>query len=76
MLVEKNFPPSMYVVIESVYSMDGDSPNLEEIVLQLCEKYNCYLVVDEAHAIGVFGDNGEGLWYKVYNCMTKFLRES
>jgi 8-amino-7-oxononanoate synthase len=50
----------VYVVIESVYSMDGDSPNLEEIV-QLCEKYNCNLVVDEAHALGVYGENGEGL---------------
>jgi 8-amino-7-oxononanoate synthase len=40
--------------------MDGDSPNLEELV-NLCEKYNCYLVIDEAHALGVFGDLGEGL---------------
>ncbi|RXR21101.1 pyridoxal phosphate-dependent aminotransferase family protein [Flavobacterium amnicola] len=50
----------IYVAIESVYSMDGDSPHLEEMV-QLCEKYNCYLVVDEAHALGVFGEKGEGL---------------
>lgn len=50
----------IYIVIESVYSMDGDSPNLEEMVA-LCEKYNAYLVVDEAHALGVFGDKGEGL---------------
>lgn len=50
----------VYIVIESVYSMDGDSPNLEELTI-LCEKYNCYLVVDEAHALGVFGDKGEGL---------------
>jgi 8-amino-7-oxononanoate synthase len=40
--------------------MDGDSPNVEELV-DLCEKYNCYLVIDEAHALGVFGDLGEGL---------------
>lgn len=40
--------------------MDGDSPNLEELV-NLSEKYNCYLVIDEAHAIGVFGEKGEGL---------------
>jgi 8-amino-7-oxononanoate synthase len=51
---------TIYVVTESVFSMDGDSPNLEELV-QLCEKYNCYLVVDEAHALGVFGETGEGL---------------
>ena len=40
--------------------MDGDSPNLEELVT-LCEKYNCFLVIDEAHALGVFGNHGEGL---------------
>lgn len=50
---------SLFIVIESVYSMDGDSPNLEEMVV-LCEKYNCLLVIDEAHALGLFGDNGEG----------------
>lgn len=51
---------AIYVAIESVYSMDGDVPNLEELVA-ICEKYNCFLVVDEAHAVGVFGDKGEGL---------------
>ena len=51
---------TLYVVTESVFSMDGDSPNLEELVL-LCEKYGAYLVIDEAHALGVFGDSGEGL---------------
>jgi 8-amino-7-oxononanoate synthase len=40
--------------------MDGDTPNLEEL-LKISNNYNCYLVVDEAHALGVFGDNGEGL---------------
>ena len=50
----------IYIVTESVFSMDGDSPNVEELVT-LCEKYNCYLVIDEAHALGVLGDFGEGL---------------
>lgn len=50
----------IYVITESVFSMDGDSPNLEELS-NLCEKYNCHLVVDEAHALGVFGDIGQGL---------------
>jgi 8-amino-7-oxononanoate synthase len=50
----------IYIVTESVFSMDGDAPNVEELVT-LCEKYNCYLVIDEAHALGVFGDFGEGL---------------
>ncbi len=50
---------TIYIVTESVFSMDGDSPNLEELS-NLCEKYNCYLVVDEAHALGIFGDQGQG----------------
>ncbi|MCR4033177.1 MULTISPECIES: aminotransferase class I/II-fold pyridoxal phosphate-dependent enzyme [Flavobacterium] len=55
------FPNSnIYIVTESVFSMDGDSPNFEELV-SLSEKYNCYLIVDEAHAVGVFGEKGEGL---------------
>lgn len=50
----------IYIVTESVFSMDGDSPNLE-IMVQLSKKYHCLLVVDEAHALGVFGTNGQGL---------------
>ncbi len=52
-------PITIYVVTESVFSMDGDSPNLEQLV-QLSEKYNCFLVIDEAHALGVFGEHGQG----------------
>lgn len=50
----------VYIVTESVFSMDGDCPNLEELVA-LSEKYNSHLVIDEAHALGVFGEKGEGL---------------
>ncbi|MTH18037.1 pyridoxal phosphate-dependent aminotransferase family protein [Flavobacterium sp. LC2016-01] len=57
---KSQIPANIYIVTETVFSMDGDSPNLEELV-QLSEKYNCYLVVDEAHTLGVFGDKGEGL---------------
>ncbi len=53
-------PSSIFIVTESVFSMDGDTPNLAELA-QLSEKYNFYLVVDEAHALGVFGDKGQGL---------------
>lgn len=51
---------NIYIVIESVYSMDGDSPNLEALA-QLSDQFGCYLIVDEAHALGVFGEKGEGL---------------
>jgi 8-amino-7-oxononanoate synthase len=59
-LILRNKNSVIYIVTESVFSMDGDTPNLEELV-QVSEKYNCYLVIDEAHALGVFGDKGEGL---------------
>lgn len=43
-----------YVVTESIFSMDGDLTPLMEMT-ELCEKHNAYLIVDEAHATGVFG---------------------
>jgi 8-amino-7-oxononanoate synthase len=51
---------TIYIVTESVFSMDGDTPNMETLV-QLSENYQALLVVDEAHALGVFGEKGEGV---------------
>ncbi|MNX58420.1 8-amino-7-oxononanoate synthase [compost metagenome] len=59
-LILRNQNSIIYIVTESVFSMDGDTPNLEELVV-LSDKYNCYLAIDEAHALGVFGEKGEGL---------------
>ncbi len=50
----------VYVVTESVFSMDGDSPDLVAMA-QLCQTYGVRLVVDEAHAMGVLGIKGQGL---------------
>ncbi len=52
---------NVFVAVESVYSMDGDSEDLKGLAT-LTEKYkHVYLIVDEAHATGIFGDRGEGL---------------
>lgn len=51
---------SIFIVTESVFSMDGDSPDLRQMT-KLAEQYNAFLVVDEAHALGVFGFQGCGL---------------
>jgi 8-amino-7-oxononanoate synthase len=58
-LILRNPNAIVYIVTESVFSMDGDCPNLEELV-SVSTKHHCYLVVDEAHALGVFGSAGEG----------------
>jgi len=48
------------IVVESIYSMDGDEAPLREIC-RIALENNAYLIVDEAHSNGVFGKNGEGL---------------
>ena len=48
------------IVIDGVFSMEGDLAKLPEIV-KLKHKYNCSIMVDEAHGIGVFGKQGRGV---------------
>lgn len=55
---QDNYKTKM-VVIDGVYSQDGDLAMLPEIK-HICEKYNAILFVDDAHGIGVFGNNGRG----------------
>jgi 8-amino-7-oxononanoate synthase len=50
---------NVFVAVESVYSMDGDLAPLQAIS-EVCRKQGWHLVVDEAHAIGIFGQSGEG----------------
>jgi len=53
---------TVFVAVESLYSMDGDICPIDAMI-ELCEKYNAFLIVDEAHAAGVLGENGKGLTY-------------
>ncbi len=47
------------IIVDGVFSMEGDLANLKEIV-RLKKKYNARLLVDDAHGIGVLGENGRG----------------
>ena len=48
------------IVVDGIFSMEGDLAKLPEIV-ELKKKYNCSLMVDEAHGLGVFGKQGRGV---------------
>jgi 8-amino-7-oxononanoate synthase len=48
------------IVTETIFSMDGDKPPLKDIV-NLKDKFGCTLLVDEAHATGIFGTDGSGV---------------
>jgi 8-amino-7-oxononanoate synthase len=49
-----------FVVTEGVFSMDGDTPDLPAM-LELCERYDAWLIVDDAHGFGVLGRSGGGV---------------
>lgn len=51
---------TIFVAVESLYSMDGDIAPLVEIN-QVCKEFDALLIVDEAHSGGVFGEEGKGL---------------
>ena len=48
------------VIADSVFSMDGDIIDLPKVV-ELCQKYNAWLMIDEAHSVGVLGETGRGI---------------
>lgn len=59
-LVEAPKRSGKLVVVDAVFSMDGDVINLPEVI-RLCRQYNAMLMVDEAHSVGVLGETGHGI---------------
>jgi 8-amino-7-oxononanoate synthase len=60
LLAQRHEPGGRFVVVESLFSMDGDVAPLAEYA-DLCRATGAVLVVDEAHAVGVYGGRGSGL---------------
>jgi 8-amino-7-oxononanoate synthase len=58
--LEKHRHRKCFILIESLYSMDGDIAPLKEIVI-LAEEFGAEIIIDEAHATGVIGSHGKGL---------------
>ena len=56
---EKSKDPNLFIVSDGVFSMDGDIAPLPELV-EIANKYNCCLIIDDAHATGVIGKTGKG----------------
>ena len=65
----KNAPAEVakLVIADSVFSMDGDIIDLPKMVA-LCKQYNAWLMIDEAHSVGVLGEKGTGIeeYYNMY----------
>lgn len=58
-LKETSSHPTRWVVTDGVFSMEGDVAHLPQLV-ELCEKYDAMLVVDDSHGVGVLGSTGRG----------------
>ena len=68
----KNAPADVakLVIADSVFSMDGDIIDLPKMV-ELCKKYNAWLMIDEAHSVGVLGERGTGIeeYFNLYGAI-------
>ncbi len=61
-LAQQHIAKIRFVVVESLYSMDGDMIEKERF-LHICNQYNLIPIVDEAHAVGIYGHKGQGIFY-------------
>lgn len=60
LIKHRNDYKNAFIISESLFSMDGDSADLKKLV-ELKEEFGAILIVDEAHAFGVYGENGLGI---------------
>lgn len=58
-LLQRHSDRGLLVIVDGVYSMEGDIADLPKLV-PLCQKYGAALAVDDAHSVGVLGPNGDG----------------
>jgi len=64
-LLKENDGRRKLVISDAVFSMDGDMINVP-VLISLCEKYDAYLYIDDAHGYGVLGKNGQGILEHFY----------
>jgi len=64
-LLKENDGRRKLIISDAVFSMDGDLINVPALI-SLCEKYDAYLYVDDAHGYGVLGKNGQGILEHYY----------
>ena len=57
--IKENNNPNFFIITDGVFSMDGDIAPLPELV-EIADKYDCSLIIDDAHATGVIGKTGKG----------------
>lgn len=60
LLTEHGRPGASWIVTDTIFSMDGDRAELETL-LKFADEFDCLLILDEAHATGVIGNQGRGL---------------
>ena len=65
-LLQASKSKAKLIVTDAVFSMDGDLANIPDL-LQLCEMYDAYLYIDDAHGFGVLGKNGKGILQYFYD---------
>ncbi|MCB5186308.1 8-amino-7-oxononanoate synthase [Methylobacillus gramineus] len=71
-LLAKSTAKRKLVIADSVFSMDGDIAPVPAL-LALCEQYDAYLMLDDAHGFGVLGENGRGVLEHFHLCSERVI---